>query len=86
MTPSQLDAAIRSTLFRRRYLASRVVERRAAGPASFLGIAATVPLAALRILITLSWVERVSWLCWIWIGFLLLRGVEGLIRPIAAVT
>jgi hypothetical protein len=76
MTPSQLDTAIRSTLLSRGPRATRVIERRPRGPASFAGIAATVPVALWQMLITLSWPERLSWLCWIAIGCIVARAVE----------
>lgn len=69
MTPTQLDAAIRSTILRRGFKAVRVIERRSAGPVSYSALAATVPVAAWRMLATLSWTERSAWLCWIWIGW-----------------
>src|SRR2546423_6909447 len=48
MTPAELDLAIRTTILQRGHGAVRVVERRAAGPVSFVGIAMTVPVAAGR--------------------------------------
>jgi len=73
MTPSELDTAIRETIFRGGYRSVRVIERRAPGPVSSYGVAWTVPLAIWRMLITVSWRERVSWLVWIWVGYLAFR-------------
>jgi hypothetical protein len=76
MSPSQLDSAIRQTMFQRGYRAVRVVERRAPGPTSSTALALTVPLAAWRMLATMSWAERLAWLSWIWIGYILARLVS----------
>jgi len=76
MTPAQLDTAIRSTLLRRGPRATRVIERRTPGPASLTAIAATVPVALWRMLITLTWLERLSWLAWILIGYFAARAIE----------
>lgn len=70
MTPSQLDIAIRGEILRQGLNAVRVIDRRAPGPVSFSGVAFTVPDAAWRMLTTISWVERASWLVWIWTAFL----------------
>lgn len=70
MTPVQLDSAIRSTVLRGGRSAARVVERRGVGPVSYPALLATVPAAIWRMLVTLSWGERLSWLWWIWIGWL----------------
>jgi len=77
MTPAELDIAIRTTILQRGHSAVRVVERRAAGPVSFVAIAMTVPVAAWRMFTAASWPERTSWLAWLWAGYLaaaLLRG------------
>ena len=77
MTPAELDIAIRTTILQRGHSAVRVVERRAAGPVSFVGIAMTVPVAVWRLSTAASWPERTSWLAWLWAGYLaaaLLRG------------
>jgi hypothetical protein len=73
MSPAQLDTAIRSRILRSGYRAARVIERRRAGPVSYSALVATVPLAIWRLLVTLTWNERVAWLCWVWIGWLALR-------------
>jgi hypothetical protein len=70
MTASQLDTAIRRAILDRGYGAVRVIERRRAGPASVYAAAFTVPVAAWRLLAELSWAERMSWLIWIWVLYL----------------
>jgi len=72
MTPSELDNAIRETLLQRGYGSVQVIERRPVGPVSPAALALTVPLAIWRMLVTVSWTERFSWLCWIWLGYLVL--------------
>jgi hypothetical protein len=82
MTPAQLDVGIRETILSGRLNAVRVIDRRAPGPVSFVGVALTVPDTAWRMLTTISWEERASWLVWIWTAFLLallvskIRGVD----------
>ena len=73
MTPSELDTAIRQTIFRDGNRSVRVIERRAAGPVASYALTWTVPLAAWRMLVTVSWHERISWLVWIWVGYLTVR-------------
>lgn len=77
MTPAELDVAIRSTILQRGHAAVRVVERRAAGPISFVDVALTAPAAVWRMFTTVSWPERIAWLAWMWTGYFsaeLLRG------------
>ena len=69
MTPSELDVAIRRQILREGSGAVRVIDRRTPGAVSFAGLALTVPIAAWRMLLTMSWAERISWLIWIWVGF-----------------
>src|SRR5256714_11179450 len=69
MAPAELDVAIRTTILQRGHGAVRVVERRAAGPVSFVGIAMTVPIAVWRMFTAESWPERTSWLAWIWVAY-----------------
>jgi hypothetical protein len=87
MTPGQLDTAIRSTILRRGYRGARVIERRSAGPVSYPALVTTVPLTIWRMLVTLSWAERGSWLCWLWIVWipvLLMRRIDRLASMAAA--
>jgi len=69
MTPAELDEAIRRQILRDGSSAVRVIDRRAPGSVSIAGLALTVPIATWRMLITMSWGERISWLIWIWLGF-----------------
>ena len=71
MTPAQLDIAIRGEILRGGSSAVRVIDRRIPGPVSFSGVALTVPDAAWRMLATMSWAERASWLGWIWFAYAL---------------
>jgi hypothetical protein len=75
MTPAQLDVAIRSEILRGGLNAVRVIDRRSPGPVSFAGVALTVPDAAWRMLTTMSWPERASWLCWIWLSYALVLAI-----------
>ncbi|HJQ11338.1 MAG TPA: hypothetical protein VJ840_09945 [Gemmatimonadaceae bacterium] len=72
MTPAQLDTAIRRQILGDGWSAVRVIDRRAPGPVSLSGLAVTVPAAAWQMITSISWAERVSWLCWIWASFLLI--------------
>lgn len=78
MSPAQLDTAIRREILRRGPTAVRVIDRRAPAPVSFGGLALTVPGAAWRMLVTMSWPERVSWLIWIWVSYGVALGVRRL--------
>jgi hypothetical protein len=69
MTPAQLDIAIRRKILRDGLSAVRVIDRRTPGPVSLSGVALTVPDAAWRMLTTMSWPERASWLTWIWLVY-----------------
>ena len=69
MTPAQLDIAIRREILRDGLNAVRVIDRRMPGPVSLSGVALTVPDAAWRMLTTMSWPERASWLIWIWLVY-----------------
>jgi hypothetical protein len=75
MTPAQLDVAIRSEILRDGLNAVRVIDRRSPGPIAFAGVALTVPDAAWRMLTTMAWPERVSWLCWIWLSYLVVFAI-----------
>ncbi len=80
MTPAQLDVAIREQILRRGMSAVQVIDRRSPGAVSSVGLAFTVPVAALRMLQTLTWSERLSWLIWIWAAYtvaLLARKIRG---------
>ena len=76
MTPAQLDVAIREQILDRGLSAVEVIDRRVVGPTSFIGLSLTVPAAAWRILQTMSWSERISWLIWIWLGYAAVVRVE----------
>jgi hypothetical protein len=82
MEPAQLDIAIRRGILHDGANAVRVIDRRAPGSVSVAGIAMTVPDAAWRMLVTMGWPERISWLAWIWLSYVLvvfvgrLRGSE----------
>lgn len=76
MTPAQLDIAIRRQLLRDGPNAVRVIDRRPIGPVSFLGVAMTVPGAAWRMLSIMSWPERISWLCWIWLAYSVVMAIN----------
>ena len=75
MTPAQLDLAIRAEILRDGLKAVRVIDRRPPGPVAFAGVALTVPDAAWRMLKTISWPERVSWLGWIWLSYVLVLAI-----------
>ena len=81
MTPAQLDIAIRQEILRDGLAAIRVIDRRTPGPVSFSGVALTVPDAAWRMLTTISWEERASWLVWIWTAWLLAMLISKVRRP-----
>ena len=76
MTPAQLDIAIRREILSGGLTAVRVIDRRTPGPVSFPGVALTVPDAAWRMLTTMSWSERASWLVWIWLAYVLSTAVR----------
>jgi len=80
MTPAQLDVAIRAEILRGGLNAVRVVDRRTPGPVAFAGVALTVPDAAWRMLKTMSWPERASWLGWIWMSYVLVLAIGRLKR------
>ena len=69
MTPAELDVAIRRQILRGGPNAVRVIYRRVPGAVSVAGLSLTLPVSAWRMLITMSWAERISWLIWIWAGF-----------------
>lgn len=71
MTPAQLDIAIRREILLGGLNAVRVIDRRTPAPVSVSGVTLTVPDAAWRMLTTMSWPERASWLAWIWFSYLL---------------
>ena len=81
MTPAELDVAIRRRILRDGSSAVRVIDRRTPASASIAGLALTLPIAAWRMLITMSWAERISWLIWIWIGFGCLLTLRRFPRP-----
>lgn len=78
LTPSELDAAIRSRLAGRRGKSVYVVERRrVTPPMSNLALIGTVPAVGWNLLITLSPAERVSWIIWTWASWALLGAALG---------
>lgn len=80
LTPAQLDVAIRRQILSEGLAAVQVIDRRAPGPVSFIGLALTVPDAAWRMLHKISWAERASWLMWIWTVYglvVLLQKIRG---------
>jgi hypothetical protein len=81
MTPAQLDIAIRGTILREGLAAVRVIDRRVPGAISSLGVALTVPDTAWRMLTTMSWTERASWLVWIWTAYVLTLLIRKMRRP-----
>ena len=73
LDPAALDAAIRERLHDGRRAAVRVVERRRTNrDGTALRLAATVPTSLWGMLVTLSPAERLSWLVWIWTGWLVI--------------
>jgi hypothetical protein len=80
MTPAQLDVAVRSEILRGGLNAVRIIDRRTPGPIAFAGVALTVPDAAWRMLTTMSWPERVSWLGWIWLTYVIALAIGSLRR------
>ena len=81
MTPAELDVAIRRQILRDGSSAVRVIDRRARASVSVAGLALTVPIAAWRMLITMSWAERISWLIWMWVGFACVLTLRRFPRP-----
>ena len=81
MTPAELDVAIRRRILRDGAGAVRVIDRRPPASASLAGLGLTVPIATWRMLITMSWAERISWLIWTWIGFACLLTLRKFPRP-----
>lgn len=66
LAPMQLDSAIRATIVSGRTSAARVYVRASPDPgSSTAALVLTVPLVIWRMLVDLSWPERVSWLVWI---------------------
>lgn len=72
MTPGQLDNAIRRAVIEQGATAVRIIERRPRGAVTLAGLSMTVPAAAGRMLTTMSWWERASWLTWVWVLNLIL--------------
>ncbi|HKR07874.1 MAG TPA: hypothetical protein VJS39_01680, partial [Gemmatimonadaceae bacterium] len=81
MTPAELDVAIRRQILRDGSSAVRVIDRRTPASVSTAGLALTVPIAVWRMLITMSWAERISWLIWIWVGFACVLTLRRFPRP-----
>src|SRR4051812_21582745 len=72
MTPASLDIAIRNTIAGRRRRSVEVIARQtAAEPGSAFGFAASGVAVTLVMLRTMSLPQRVSWLTWTWLLFLL---------------
>jgi hypothetical protein len=67
LSPERLGARIEELLRTERLTAARVVERRTADPGgTVLGLAFTLPAFAWHVLATLTPLERLSFLAWIW--------------------
>lgn len=74
MRPDQLPAAIEDVLRTRRAGAARVVERAVADPGgSVVARVLALPLATVHLARALQPAERLSWLAWVWVGWLVLR-------------
>ncbi|HEX2780379.1 MAG TPA: hypothetical protein VHM30_12825 [Gemmatimonadaceae bacterium] len=72
-----LDAAIRARVATGARSGIRVVERRrVAPPAARLALVLTVPAVAWQLLRDLSFGERLAWLAWIWLPWLVIRGAK----------
>ena len=81
MSPAAIDVAIRTTILQRGYSAVRVVEHRAAGPASGFRLAMTVPTAVWHMFTAASSSERASWVAWLWIGYWTVGVLARIARP-----
>lgn len=72
LDPRALDAAIRRAVTNGPPTAVRVVERtRVVPPPDAVRLAATVPAAALHLLRVLTPAERIAWIAWTWMAWLL---------------
>ena len=75
LTPDSLDNAIQQRIRTARRQAVQVIERRSpSADRSRVALAATLPAVAWNLFVTLSPVERVSWIVWAWIVAMLMPG------------
>jgi len=81
LTPDSLDNAIQQRIRTARRQAVQVIERRSpSADRSRVALAATLPAVAWNLFVTLSPVERVSWIVWAWIIAVLVARAGG--RPV----
>jgi hypothetical protein len=73
LTPAQLSAAISATIRRGGNHATRVVERYVADTESGIALPFTAPLVVWGMFRTMSVDERVIWIVWTLLAFMLLR-------------
>jgi hypothetical protein len=78
LTPDSLGAAIESRIRTARRNAVQVIERRSPDPGhSRVALAATLPAVAWNMLVTLSPMQRVSWIIWSWVLAGIAMGLHG---------
>ena len=66
LSPAALDSSIQQTIRTQRSRAARVYVRDAPDPGRSIALLSlTLPAVIWRVLVDLTWGERVSWLCWI---------------------
>jgi len=81
LTPDSLDNAIQQRIRTARRQAVQVIERRSpSADRSRVALAATLPAVAWNLFVTLSPMERVSWIVWAWIIAALVARAGG--RPV----
>ena len=81
LTPDSLDNAIQQRIRTARRQAVQVIERRSpSADRSRVALAATLPAVAWNLFVTLSPMERVSWIVWAWIIAVLVARAGG--RPV----
>ena len=81
LTPDSLDNAIQQRIRTARRQAVQVIERRSPSTdRSRVALAATLPAVAWNLFVTLSPMERVSWIVWAWIIAVLVARAGG--RPV----
>ena len=81
LTPDSLDNAIQQRIRTARRQAVQVIERRSPGAdRSRVALAATLPAVAWNLFVTLSPMERLSWIVWAWIIAVLVARAGG--RPV----
>jgi len=81
LTPDSLDNAIQQRIRTARRQAVQVIERRSpSADRSRVALAATLPAVAWNLFVTLSPMERLSWIVWAWIIAVLVARAGG--RPV----